>query len=72
MTHPLLFAEVLNAQLIDGEVHLLVQEFDAYTGGPPYLSRLGTLTITQGYLIEMLKNYRNGDLLSDIVWDEEE
>ena len=69
MTHPLLFVEVINAQLIDREVHLLVQEFDA---GPPYLSRLGTLTITQGYLIEMLKNYRNGDLLSDIVWDEEE
>lgn len=64
MTH-----EVIDAQFSNGSVHLLVQEFeDNY----PYPSRLGMLTITQGYLSEMLKNYRKGDLLSDIVWDEEE
>lgn len=64
MTH-----EVIDAQLIDRAVHLLVQEFEEEH---PYSSRLGVLTITQGYLIEILKNYRNGDLLDDIVWDEEE
>jgi len=61
--------EIIDAQFSNGSVHLLVQEFE---DNHPYPSRLGMLTITQGYLIAMLKNYRNGDLLSDIVWDEEE
>jgi len=61
--------EVIDAQFINGSVHLLVQEFEE---NYPYPSRLGMLAITQGYLSEMLKNYRNGDLLNDIVWDEEE
>ena len=61
--------EIIDAQFIDRAVHLLVQEFE---DEHPYASRLGVLTITQGYLIEMLYKYRNGDLLDDIVWDEEE
>ena len=61
--------EVINAQFINGSVHLLVQEFEE---NYPYPSRLGMLTITQGYLIEMLSNYRNGDLLEHIVWNNDE
>ena len=61
--------EVINAEFFGRMVHLVVQEFEEEY---PYASRIGVLAITQGYLIEMLKNYRNGDLLSDIVWDEEE
>ena len=61
--------EVINAEFFERMVRLVVQEFEEEY---PYASRIGVLDITQGYLIEMLKNYRNGDLLSDIVWDEEE
>jgi len=61
--------EIIDAEHFENSVHLLVQE---HQEDHPHLSRLGVLTITQGYLITMLKNYRNGDLLSDIVWDEEE
>ena len=61
--------EVIDAEHFENSVHLLVQE---HQEDYPHSSRLGVLTITQGYLIEILKNYRNGDLLDDIVWDEEE
>ena len=60
---------MLSAEVIDGELNILLQEHD---DDDPHLSRLGVLRIVEHYLITMIENYRNGDLLDDIVWDEEE
>jgi len=61
--------EVFAARVIDGELSIVLEGPD---GDHPYHNRLGVLGIAQHYLISMLKNYRDGDLLAHIVWANEE
>ena len=62
---------VLDAAVIDGELNIVLEGPDS---DHPHLNRLGVLGIAQHYLIAMIKNYRDGDLLNHIIWtnDEEE
>ncbi len=60
---------VFDAEVIEGELSIVLERYD---DDYPHYSRLGVLSIAQHYLISMLKNYRDGDLLAHIVWANEE
>ena len=62
---------VFDAAVIDVELNIVLEGPD---GDHPHLNRLGVLGIARHYLITMIKNYRDGDLLNHIIWanDEEE
>jgi hypothetical protein len=57
-------------EIIDGECWVIVEEDDPELD---YLaSRQGVLIIARHYLLTMLNEYRNGDLLEHIVWNNDE
>jgi hypothetical protein len=57
-------------EIIDRECWVIVEEDDPELD---YLaSRQGVLIIARHYLLTMLNEYRNGDLLEHIVWNNDE
>ena len=62
--------EVRHREIMDGACWVIVEQDDP---GQDYLaSRQGVLIIAQHYLLRMLNEYRNGDLLEHIVWNNDE
>jgi hypothetical protein len=60
---------VFDAEVIEGQLNILLERSD---DDYPHYSRLGLLSITPHYLIAMIRQHRNGELLNQIIWDEEE
>ena len=62
--------EVRHMEIRDGACWVIVEQDDPKLD---YLaSRQGVLIIAQHYLLKMLNEYRNGDLLEHIVWNNDE
>lgn len=62
--------EVRHMEIMDGACWVIVEQDDPEQDYPA--SRQGVLIIAQHYLLTMLNEYRNGDLLEHIVWNNDE
>ena len=62
--------EIRHMEIRDGACWVIVEQDDPEQDC--LASRQGVLIIAQHYLLKMLNEYRNGDLLEHIVWNSDE